>query len=901
MTKKLPLLSMVFILLYTVIFQSAIKAQTCTGTGTITVQRWNNITGTTVASLTSNANYPNNPSSTSTITLFEIASNTGDNYGIRVSGYICPPTTGSYRFWIAGDDNCQLSLSTNDQPSTKRRIAYHNTFTNPRQWNKVNSQRSGSISLVAGQRYYVEALMKEGTQGDHMAVGWSRPGQSTTAPSEVIPGTRLIPFSFADTQAPTVPAGLAASNITTSSLSLSWNASTDNVAVTGFDVFNGTTQMNSTPVTATTYNVAGLAAGTSYSFRVRARDAANNLSAQSSALVVSTLSVPDTESPTAPSNLVASAISQTSITLNWTAATDNVSVAGYEVYNGAAKLNGALVAGTRYVITGLTAGTTYNLAVQAKDGAGNLSPLSTSIDVAALQTATTPTEQFAMRTVIPLQSSPWDMAWGPDDNIWYTEKTAGRVSFVNPQTGAKTTVLSLGANFVSIAGQDGLLGIALHPEFITGKPWVYIVYTYQSLSATVRRTRVQRYDYNSTTQVLENPVTVIQDIPGSNDHNSGRLAIGPDQKLYYTIGDMGAGQFDNASRTNNAQNLSVLEGKILRLNLEPIAGSWIPADNPFLDGSNNPTPVYSYGHRNAQGLVWGNVNGMYKLYSSEHGPFSDDEINLIEVGRNYGWPQVIGFCDNNYNGRTTGGFTIVNEQTNCNTLNAVEPMRSIYPVATPPDLSTNNMTWPSTAPSGIDFYGSTAIPGWQNSLLMTNLKTGVIARYQLSNNGQYLISDSLNYFRGQGRYRDVIVSPDGLKIYIACDSSGSTSGPTGGVVNLPPNPGSILEFTYQPQAMIVQAGQATITKQVASLVKADKTIDVYPNPARDVLVVYNYSADTKRRATITDMNGRTLQQQPLTGMATRMPTQSLSNGMYLLRVTDNSGKTIATQKVMIQH
>jgi hypothetical protein len=210
------------------------------------------------------------------------------------------------------------------------------------------------------------------------------------------------------------------------------------------------------------------------------------------------------------------------------------------------------------------------------------------------------------------------------------------------------------------------------------------------------------------------------------------------------------------------------------------------------------------------------------------------------------------------------------------------------------------MTWPSTAPSGIDFYGSTAIPGWQHSLLVTNLKTGVIARYQLSNNGQYLISDSLNYFRGQGRYRDVIVSPDGLKIYVACDSSGSTSGPTGGVVTLPPNPGSILEFTYQPPGMITQQNVPAITA-AKSIEKKDKSIDVYPNPARDVLVIYNYSTDPKRRATITDMNGRTMQQQQLNGLANRMPTQSLSNGMYLLRVTDYTGKTIATQKVMIQH
>ena len=118
-------------------------------------------------------------------------------------------------------------------------------------------------------------------------------------------------------------------------------------------------------------------------------------------------------------------------------------------------------------------------------------------------------------------------------------------------------------------------------------------------------------------------------------------------------------------------------------------------------------------------LVWGNVNGTDILYSSEHGPYSDDEINIIEVGRNYGWPQLSGFCDGNYNGRTIGGFAVVNEQTNCTTLNAKEPLRSLFPSANPP-TGGDNMTWPSIGPSGTDFYGSNAIPGWQNSLLIAN-------------------------------------------------------------------------------------------------------------------------------------------------------------------------------------
>ena len=192
-------------------------------------------------------------------------------------------------------------------------------------------------------------------------------------------------------------------------------------------------------------------------------------------------------------------------------------------------------------------------------------------------------------------------------------------------------LLTLGSKMVLVGGQDGLMGLALHPQLLQGKPYVYISYTYQSTSATVRKTRIERYTYDINTQTLGSPVTVLEDIPGSNDHNSARLAIGPDLKLYYTVGDMGAGQFDNYARTNNAQNLNIYEGKVLRLNTEPVSSSWIPTDNPFTNAG-QPTAVYSFGHRNPQGLVWGNVNGTDILYSSEHGPYSDDEVNIIESG-----------------------------------------------------------------------------------------------------------------------------------------------------------------------------------------------------------------------------------------------------------------------------
>jgi len=872
--------------LFSIVLFLFMDAQTCPGTAAINYQRWNNINGSAVSNLTSNVNYPNNPSSTGTQTLFEMAQNLGNNIGIRMNGYICPPTTGTYVFWIASDASGELWLSTTSSPANKVLIAFNTSSTNYRQWNKYASQKSVAINLTAGQLYYAEALMKESTGNDNLSAGWAKPGQSTTAPSEVIPGS-VLRTQLPDTQPPTAPTNLLSSAITQTSFTLSWTASTDNVGVTGYDVYKNGVKINPSNITGTSYNVTGLTAGTTYNFYVIAKDAAGNQSAASLGLDVTT-TAPDTEAPAPPTDLSAAIITQTTFTLRWTASTDNVGVTGYDVYKDGIKINGANITGTSYNVTGLTAATTYSFYVVAKDAAANQSAASNSLIVTTL-TGGIATESFTMRTVIANQRMPHDLVYGPDGNIWYTERFAGKVSFVNPVSGAKTTVLTLGAAMVKVNGQDGLMGLALHPEFNMGKPYVYISYTYNSTSQTVRKTRIERYTYNAGTQILESPVTILQDIPGSNDHNSARIAIGPDLKLYYSVGDMGAGQFDNISRPNNAQNTTIYEGKILRLNTEADGGgSWIPTDNPFGNA------VYSFGHRNAQGLVWGNVNGTPILYSDEHGPFSDDEINIIEGGRNFGWPNVIGWCDGNYNGRTTGGYTMVNEQANCVALNAKEPIRSLFPSANPPtggDIS----TWPSLGHSGSDFYGSNAIPGWQNSLLIANLKKGTVSRYKLSNDGQHIISDTIHYFRGLGRFRDVVVSPDGLKIYVACDSSGQTSGPTGGSTTVPANPGSILEFTF------VESPGARYTQELIPENVIDRTTDVYPNPASTYIMIYNYASAESRMIELIDLSGKIVARKSSNALATRMETGSLANGLYVLKVYDSKSKSLHTEKIIIQH
>ena len=121
-------------------------------------------------------------------------SNWGDHYGMRIRGYLQPTASGSYIFWLATDDDGELWLSTDDQPSSKQRIASISGWTSSREWNKYPSQKSAALTLVAGRRYYLEVLQKEGVGGDNLAVGWATPGQDTTAPSEVVPGSVLSGF-----------------------------------------------------------------------------------------------------------------------------------------------------------------------------------------------------------------------------------------------------------------------------------------------------------------------------------------------------------------------------------------------------------------------------------------------------------------------------------------------------------------------------------------------------------------------------------------------------------------------------------------------------------------------------------------------------------------------------------
>jgi len=184
-------------------------------------------------------------------------------------------------------------------------------------------------------------------------------------------------YGASDTQEPSVPTSLASASVAQTSFTLSWTASTDNVAVTSYDVYkDGTLYTN---VTTTSASISSLTCNTAYSMTVKAKDAAGNVSAASSALSVTTSACPDTQAPSAPSDLASSNITTTFFTLSWTASTDNVGVSSYEVYDGTTSIG--TTTSTSISVTGLSASTTYTMTVKAKDAAGNVSAASTELNV----------------------------------------------------------------------------------------------------------------------------------------------------------------------------------------------------------------------------------------------------------------------------------------------------------------------------------------------------------------------------------------------------------------------------------------------------------------------------------------------------------------------------------------
>lgn len=211
---------------------------------------------------------------------------------------------------------------------------------------------------------------------------------------------------------------------------------------------------------------------------------------------------------------------------------------------------------------------------------------------------------------------PWDIAFLPEGGMLVTERT-GHLILVYENEGTKEVPVT----GVRQGGEGGLLGLLLHPDFQSNK----LLYLYLSSPGTQGETENKIIRYRFENNTLTEDRVIISGIPGALYHDGGRMEFGPDGKLYVTTGD--------ATRSQIAQDKNSLGGKILRLNDD----GTIPADNPF------GTEIYSFGHRNPQGLAWDDTGNLWETEHGRSGITSGlDEINLIKAGENYGWPTIEG-------------------------------------------------------------------------------------------------------------------------------------------------------------------------------------------------------------------------------------------------------------------
>lgn len=439
-------------------------------------------------------------------------------------------------------------------------------------------------------------------------------------------------------------------------------------------------------------------------------------------------------------------------------------------------------------------------------------------------------ENFDVKIITDGLSSPWEMLWGPDNMLWVTEREGARVVRINPETGEKKVAATIDGVFIDHQ-HNGLLGMAFAPGMTAKQGQVYLTYTYKGANQAGKQgfwAKIIKMDYDGRTEKLRNPKTIIDGIPAANDHNAGRLVFGPDQKLYMSKGELGHNQghaqclLNEAQRTPTANEVknsdwTAYVGKVLRLNAD---GS-IPSDNPRIDGVQSH--IFTYGHRNPQGLVFVGK----ELFSVEHGPSSDDEVNRLVAGGNYGWPNVAGYLDNNsYQYENWSGAPDCDKLVGATDTNRVktppqvpvmketdwkapsnfhEPIKTFFTVPKNynfDDIRCKDMSylcWATIGPSSVTYYPSNGpIKNWQNSLLVTSLKNGALYTVVLDGNKVQAQGDGGKYFHTQNRYRVARLSPDLKSVYLATDVTGNVLDENGIPTNKMANPGSIIKLTYHP-------------------------------------------------------------------------------------------------------
>jgi len=352
-------------------------------------------------------------------------------------------------------------------------------------------------------------------------------------------------------------------------------------------------------------------------------------------------------------------------------------------------------------------------------------PESGQIDRTPRLTEVINTEKSAFRidTIFSELENPWGMTWLPDGRMLVNERKGEILVFKGDTfTGEKLS----GFPMTYVRGQSGLLDIQLHPNY-EENGWIYVTYAKPDEgggSTTLIRFKI---DGNQITDIEELYQT--QPITNSGVHFGSRIIFDRDGYLYFSTGDRG--------RKENSQDLSNDMGKIHRLHDD----GRIPADNPFINQSGAKPSIWSYGHRNVQGMIYDKENN--RIYSTEHGPRGGDELNLVEKGKNYGWPVITYGID--YSGEIISDLT------------HKEGMEQ--PV---------HYWTPSIATCGLMLYTGDKFPAWKDNIFAGALALTHVARVELDN-GSYAHEEKL--LERMGRVRQIAQSPDGY-VYVLTEGPG---------------------------------------------------------------------------------------------------------------------------------
>lgn len=322
--------------------------------------------------------------------------------------------------------------------------------------------------------------------------------------------------------------------------------------------------------------------------------------------------------------------------------------------------------------------------------------------------------------------NPWGMAFLPDGDILVTEKE-GEIRIV--REGKLLDQKVEGVPDIYVRGQGGLLDIELHPDFENNR-WLYLSYGSDEGAGSGGNTTIARFTYQN--QRLSNKKVLYKATPNTThgNHWGSRIAFDSKGFLYFTIGDRG-------KRDQNPQDLIRDGGKVYRIHDD----GTVPTDNPFFNRPKAKTAIYSYGHRNPQGLAIDLKNDI--IWEHEHGPQGGDEINLIQPGKNYGWP-ILSYGIN-YDGSSFAEDT------------ARVGMQSptIYWV-------------PSIAPCGLTVVTGNQYPGWEGDLIVGSLKFSYLVHVEVE--GSRIVSQE-KIAEGIGRVRNVEQGPDGF-LYVGVEGKG---------------------------------------------------------------------------------------------------------------------------------